>query len=217
MKKAMVLALCLILAGLMLVNGTFALPNLSDIFTTFTNWLSAPEEDESIFNVELCYPDRQNGTAPELLPGQEVQYRVAVQNLSTTATENPNKAYFRVAVAMQKEAMHCMTLGFTQSADYELKGWTNIQISGKDYYLMVATYLKPLAVNTTSPAVLETIKLNSDTTSEQTEKIDPQNFLQVQVLAIDADDFKDSNDVPLLAEEALNQAMPIISTFNPFK
>ena len=80
MKKfIMVLAVCVLLAGVLAANGTLALPNVSEVFTVLTELLGTddgvPTEDEAIFDVELLSQARDsNGklvemsTSPMLLP-----------------------------------------------------------------------------------------------------------------------------------------------------
>ena len=61
-----------------------------------------------------------------------------------------------------------------------------------------------------------TIAMDESVTSEQIARY-RSDFLQVQGLAIGADDFQNSDGTQMSAQEALNLALPIDANFNPFQ
>ncbi|MBP3649392.1 MAG: hypothetical protein J6K73_06375 [Clostridia bacterium] len=218
MKKSILLALCLALAGLLAVNGTFAAEftqTVSEVVSTLfktVQGLAHPEPtvDPSVFSMSLVYPDNNSSELPMLFPGSEVERKIAVRNDSSE-----NTAYFRIAFAVQAEAFPYMTLSFNNDGTYAwLNEWRNITIGGRDYKLMIGTHSNPLEAGKTSSAALLSVAMSETVTSEQMVQID-EDFLQVQVLAINANDFDENTYTT--AKAALDAALPIDSTdFNPF-
>lgn len=218
MKKLLLLALCLVLAGLLAVNGTFAAEFtqtvsevVSSLFETVQG-LASPEPtvDPTIFSVALVYPDNNSSELPMLFPGSEIERKIAVCNDSSE-----NAAYFRIAFAVQSEAFPHVTLYFNDDGSYTwLDDWRNITVGGRDYKLMIGTYTTALEPGNTSSAALLSVAMSETVTSEQMAEIN-EDFLQVQVLAINAEDF-DANTYTT-AKAALDAALPIDSKdFNPF-
>ena len=139
---------------------------------------------------------------------------VSVVNKSEVdmSAESPiyREAYFRIAFAVQQEAYDFLHLNFNE-VDYTWSDWKQISINGRSYQMIVATYTKPLAVNETSPAALMQVALDKKTTSADAEKIS-SDFLQIQVMAIDATPFKETD---CTVEQALDAALPL-NSLNPF-
>lgn len=218
MKKVLLLALCLVLAGLLAVNGTFAAEFtqavsevVSALFKTVQGLASPePTADPTAFRVTLVYPDSNSSERPMLFPGSEVERKIAVHNNSTE-----NTAYFRIAFAVQAEAFPHVTLYFNDDGTYTwLKEWRDITIGGRDYKLRIGTYTTALEAGKTSSAALLSVAMSETVTSEQMVQID-EDFLQAQVLAINANDFDENTYTT--AKAALDAALPIDSTdFNPF-
>ena len=231
MKKAIILAVCLIMAGMLAVNGTFA-GEFGDTLTEvvngvfavldelFTGDFAKPYEGGG-FDVELVYLDASGNrltdtaAAPQLLPGRTVERRVAVANESTATSGSDNSAYFRIAFAVQQDVAHLLDFTVNQT-NYT---WTRydapIKIGNTDYLLMVATYQTELPAGSVSAAALQSVALDMNTSNEDIDRF-RQDFLQIQVLAIKADDFVDSEGKPMSAEEALNYAIPL-ANLNPFQ
>lgn len=230
MKKTMLLAVCLILAGLLAVNGTFAFSMtevVGDLFATLTDWFTgepAKPYEGGGFEVGIAYVDVEgnkltNTTPPQLLPGGTVERRIAVHNSSTADGEASKSAYFRIAFAVQKEIAGQLTFSINET-DYVWKQFPNtIRIGNADYQLVVATYLDALPVGVTSPAALQSVTLKADTTSEQISSVTSE-WLQVQVLAVNAADFSNIEVADGLnrVQTVLDKALPIDSNdFNPFE
>lgn len=220
MKKTILLALCLALAGLLAVNGTFAAEftqavseTVSQLFKTVGELINPePTAAPSSFKVSVVYLDDSSTEEQVLFPGSTVERRVAVKNESAALP-----AYFRIAFAVQEEAFSCVTLDFSKGSAYTWLGqWRDITIGGQDYKLMIGTYTDALEAGATSPASLLSVAMNKNVTSEQMGRLG-RDFLQMKVLAINADDFVLSDDTQMSATEALDKALPIDdANFNPF-
>jgi len=220
MKKALALALCLVFAGMLAVDDTFAAEftqavreAANSLFQTVSGLVEgispAPTADTNTFKVSLAYPDGQTGLAL-LTPGNTTERKVAVRNQSSGKS-----AYFRIAFAVQADVREHLTLNFNNDSSlytwYELPN--EITIGSRHYDLFIGTYQKELPAGTTSEAALFGVKLD-DITSQEMNAFS-EDFLQIQVLAICADDFVGSDYTT--AEAALDQALPIPDDFNPFE
>ena len=145
---------------------------------------------------------------------------VSVTNMSEKTEDSDHDAYFRIAFAVQEEAFQLLHLNFNENRDdYEWTAWTKIQIGGRDYRMIIATYQKALAAGETSPAALLQVALDKKTTNEDAEKI-TSDFLQIQVMAVDATLFNavpttDGGTKTYTAQEALDAALPL-ANLNPF-
>lgn len=219
MKKALALALCLVLAGMLAVDGTFAAEftqavreAANTLFKTVEGIVNpAPTTDPNNFKVALVYPGSSPGLAL-LTPGNTTVKNVAVQNQS-----KDKSAYFRIAFAVQADVHDHLTLHFNEGASspYTWSCWREgLTIGEKKFDLRIGTYREKLAAGKPSAPALYSVALDN-ITSQQMDAF-AEDFLQIQVLAICADDFEDSDyDSP---EAALNQALPINDLqFNPFK
>jgi len=206
-KKTMLLAVCLILAGLLAVNGTFA-SEFGKWFQTVVGLLDpAPEENAEAFRVSLNTP---TGEQMQLNPGSTIDYAVTASNLSEEAT-----AYFRVAVALQTAAFDHITIERNEDDYIWTDGWSDIKIGTDDYKLIVGTYPQELRAGPPpSPAAIERVSMASVLTNEQLAAIRP-DFLKMKVLAIKKEDFV-VDGKQLEAEDALDMALPIVPNFNPF-
>lgn len=222
-KTMMMLAVCLMLAGMLGVNGTFAMPDTAALgrwFEDLTAWiggsLGAPAEDESEFDVSLVYLD--GSQTPQLTPGAVIRRKIAVTN---NAESDP--AYFRLAVAVQASALDYLTAEVGGSGYAWTNDWRDIEIDGRAFKLKVGTYKAVLPVGNTSDAAELKVSMNVSVTNEQMAKIDA-DFLQVQAMAVDANAFdKDAGNNPIvadsgktLAETVLDKALPLTDSFNPF-
>lgn len=221
MKKIIVLALCLVLAGMLAVNGTFAADftqtiseAVSSLFQTVQELANPnPTTAPADFNVSLVYPNESGTALPVLIPGGTVEHNVTVRNDSDALP-----AYFRIAFAVQADAFPLLTLQFNEDSSYAwLDGWRDITIGGRDYKLMVGTYQQALTANETSPSALLGVTLRSSTTSAQMTALD-NDFLLMQALAINANDFVLESSGQMSATDALDKALPVDSAnFNPFQ
>lgn len=154
----------------------------------------------------------------------------SVRNLSQTTNglENiehpdPNDAYFRIAIALQKEAIGIIHLNlnredFVWNVWDDGSEWKPIKIDGREYDMMIGTYPYKLPAGDTSPAALLQVAMDKSATAEQIGKL-TADFLRIQVMAIDADGFvtdnKDGTKTQMSAKEALGYALPI-NSLNPF-
>ena len=208
MKKAILAALVFIVVGFALVNGTFALPDLDEVFANLTELLgdlSLPTQDTNgTIDVALV----SDNTPQQLYPGGAASRVTRVKNQGTSPV------YFRLCYAIQydESSWNKLTIDF-DTEDYEQTGWRDITIGNTPYKMMVFTYTKDLAAGDYSPAVTLTIAMDDTVTSEEISRY-RADFLQTQVLAIDSLTFKEKNITT--AKEALNLALPINSNFNPF-
>lgn len=207
MKKAILAALVFIVVGFALVNGTFALPDLDEVFANLTELLGdlgLPTQDASgTIDVALVSDD----TPQQLYPGGAASRVTRVKNQGTSPV------YFRLCYAIQYDESSWNKLTITFAADgYDQTDWRDITIGNTPYKMMVFTYPAALLSWETSPEVKLTIAMDDSVTSEEISRY-RADFLQTQVLAIDPTPFTD-NDITT-AEEALNLALPL-GTLNPF-
>ena len=205
MKKAILAALVFIVVGFALVNGTFALPDLDEVFKTVTQLLEKgiPEPGGGTIDVALV----SDNTPQQLYPGGAASRVTRVKNQGTSPV------YFRLCYAIQYDESSWNKLTITFAADgYDQTDWRDITIGNTPYKMMVFTYPAALLSWETSPEVKLTIAMDDSVTSEEISRY-RADFLQTQVLAIDPTPFTD-NDITT-AEEALNLALPL-GTLNPF-
>lgn len=209
MKKALFAALCFILVSLVLVNGTFALPNLNEVFADLTatlgEKLGLPEKGGAgtAVHVALLSDD-----APQrLYPGGAASRTNAVHN------QGEGAVYFRLVYAIQYDAETWtkLDIDFLAGAGFEESLWRDITIGGTPFKMKVFTYTQALAADAKSPDVRLTIAMDTSVTSEQIGRY-RSDFLQTQVLAIDPTPFAEKAHTAL---EALNLALPL-DTLNPF-
>lgn len=214
MKKALVAALCVMLVGFMMVNGTLAdlLNDASEIFVDFANSLGKATVD-SQFDVDLV----NVGKIEQLYPGGTATHTVRVDNKCSLG------ACFRLAFAVQNtSAWNQLDFAFAAGTGFQEEGdWRDITIGGVAYKMKIFTYTETLAANSQSPTVSIAITMDKTVTSAQIEEFQA-DFLKTQVLAIEADVFlsanKDAKSTPLYDTPiaALNAALPL-DNFNPFK
>lgn len=203
MKKTMLLALCVILAGLLAVNGTLADDfgrAINKAFQIIEGWTenAAPEVGGQQVDVQL-----QKADPIMLMPGAPATYDTAVNNVGS------DDVYFRVAVAVRYDEQSWDKLDFEFNADgFDTSDWMDTTISGTPYKMMVLTYQEALAAKSSAPFSV-TVSMDTSITSEQMDKLS-SNFLQMQVLAISASEFTDMS-----ATAALDMALPL-TNFNPF-
>lgn len=205
MKKAILAALVFIVVGFALVNGTFALPDLDEVFKTVTQLLEKgiPEPGGGTIDVALV----SDNTPQQLYPGGTASRTTSVQNQGSKAV------YFRLCYAIQYDESSWNKLTITFDAPgHEQTGWRDITIGNTPYKMMVFTYTKDLAAGDYSPAVTLTIAMDDTVTSEEISRY-RADFLQTQVLAIDPKPFTDKDITT--AEDALDLALPL-DTLNPF-
>lgn len=209
MKKAILAALTFIVVGFLLVNGTLALPDLEEVFAyvkELGETLGLPTQDESgTIAVALVSDD----SPQQLYPGGAASRVTAVRNEGTGAV------YFRLVYAIQYDAdsWDKLTITFAADEDFVESGWLPISIGTTDYRMKVFTYTEALAAQAESPAVTLTIAMDDSVTSEEISRY-RSDFLQTQVLAIDPTPFTAQSITT--AEDALDLALPISDTFNPF-
>jgi len=208
MKKALLAALCFIIVSLMLVNGTFALPDFSEVFQVVAELFEKgiPEQGGlgTAVHVELI----SDQTPQNLYPGGEVSRDFHVKNLGT------GDVYFRLVYAIQydEESWPHLDIRFTAGEGFTEHGWQDITIGSTPYKMKVFTYNTALHTETFSPEVSIFIAMDSTVTSAQLRRY-RSDFLQTQVLAIDPAPFTERGFGT--AGEALDLALPL-DTLNPF-
>ena len=209
MKKALLAALCFIIVGFMLVNGTFALPDFDKVFQAVAALLEdgSPEEggEGTAVDVELVSDENTKN----LIPGGSVSRDFRVKNSGT------GPVYFRLVYAVQydAESWEHLNICFTAGADFTEHGWKDIIIGSTPYKMKVFTYNRELAVETTSPEVTISIAMDTAITSEEISRY-RSDFLQAQALAIDPTPFTAEKGY-ITAMDALNAALPL-EHLNPF-
>ena len=239
-KKAMILAVCLVLVGLLAVNGTLA-QTVEDIFVTITTKLgiNAPQRDEAQLDVALVAYHRQGdalvqgsgsqalmpmscnwdekvatsvgGTTYDLWPTGALDKFSAVKNSSPT-----KDAVFRMAFAVDAYIYGKLQLNFTKNKAYQWSKWKEISIDGRDFMMIVATYTGVLRPGEVSPPVLLQVGMDKSATNEHYARLS-SDFLQIQALAVDADALVTDSETPRpSAVETLNTTMPLNEGFNPF-
>lgn len=208
MKKAILAALTFIVVGFLLVNGTFALPDINEVFQTIADMVNgAPEPGGAGTAVHVSL--LSDNTPQQLYPGGAASRATRVRN------EGSGSVYFRLVYALQYDAdsWDKLTITFAADEDFVESGWLPISIGTTDYRMKVFTYTEALAAQAESPAVTLTIAMSTAITSEEISRY-RSDFLQTQVLAIDPAPF--TNKGYTTAEGALDLALPISATFNPF-
>ena len=214
-------ALTFVVIGFMMVDGTLAtvLNEARSIFQNLTQTLGDSlgiATTDSTFDVELV----TIGEVDPLYPGGTATHQIAVKNNGTLP------ACFRIAFAVQydKESWDLLNISFTINENYTPdQGWRDISIGGTPYRMMVFTYKNTLPAGEQSTEASITITMDKHVTSEQIRRY-RSDFMQAQVLAIDADTFlnaRDKNDQPIYPtpEAALDAALPLNDPnrpFNPF-
>lgn len=207
MKKALLVALCFVLVSFALVNGTFALPNLDEVFQAVTELLNGfgmPEEGGTTIDVEIVSDDE----VQRLFPGGAVSRVSQVQNLGTGAV------YFRLVYAVQydEESWPHLDIDFTAGNEFTEHNWQDIKVGGTPYKMKVFTYNSELAAKASSPGVRISISMDTAVTSEQLARY-RSDFLQIQALAIDPTPFTEKGFTT--AKAALDKALPL-DELNPF-
>lgn len=208
MKKALFAALCFILVSLVLVNGTFALPDFDEVFQVISELLEdgIPEigGEGTAVHVKIISDDEPQN----LYPGSEVSRTFKVQNLGT------GSVYFRLVYAVQYDAESWpkLDIDFAAGSGFTEHAWQDITIGNTPYKMKVFTYTSALPVGSSSPEVSITIAMDTTVTSDQITRY-RSDFLQTQVLAIDPTPFTEKGHTT--AEQALNMALPL-DTLSPF-
>lgn len=149
-----------------------------------------------------------------------------VDKFASVKNVGEETAYFRVAFAVEKtdvvqQKMHFLFSGDT--AAFEIAPWREIRINGRDYQMIVYSYRHPLEAGQVSPPMLLQAVMQSEVTSKDLAQL-KSDFLQVKVMSIQADVFKEEQVVngekvmvQLSAKEALDMAVPVGDGFNPFR
>ena len=208
MKKALLAALCFILASLVLVHGTFALPDINEVFQVVAELLEKglPEQGGAGTAVHVSLIADQ--TPQNIYPGGEVSRSFYVKNQGT------GDVYFRLVYAIQydEESWPNLNIRFTWEDEFKEHDWKDITIGSTPYKMKVFTYTEALPAAAESPEICLSIAMDSGMTSEQLSRY-RSDFLQTQVLAVDPLPFAQKGYIS--AEQALDMALPL-DTLNPF-
>ena len=210
MKKALLAALCFTLVSLALVNGTFAMPDINQVFADLTALFGAekglPElgGEGTAVHVEIV----SDQTPRNLYPGGEASRTFRVENLGSGGV------FFRLVYAVQydAESWEHLTIRFAHDGSYREHPWQDIRIGGVDYRMKVLTYTSELAEGVLSSPVTLSIAMGAAVTGEQLGRY-RSDFLQTRVLAIDPAPFKEKGYTE--AVDALDLALPL-DKLNPF-
>lgn len=92
---------------------------------------------------------------------------------------------------------------------------TSVTINNSQYTMQVYLYNDSLVQGTESPAIAVQMAITKDAGNEQMARLG-HDFLQIKVVAIEADAFKTDDGVRLGAVSALKQAIDLDNNFNPF-
>lgn len=215
MKKAMLLAVCLVLAGLLAVNGTFAgdfgrtvqkmLANVFRPVEDLTN--PAPTDAPKLASLAVEDEKAEGGEKNKaLFPGTSVTRTYTVSN-TTSTTDNPQPIFFRLAVAVRYDDDSWeKTFGITFNKDSNGDS-REIEIGGKQYKLYVfdGELAKDAPWNLTA-----TVIMKKEMTDAQYEVYWQGDFLKAELYSIERKAFVDAGYKD--AETALNAAL---GDFNP--
>lgn len=206
MKKALLAALTFVVVGFLLVNSTFAMPNLETVFAfvkELGETFGLPEPGGEFVNVALL----SDNTPQQLYPGGSASRTTRVEN------QGSGNVYFRLVYAVQNnpDSWDKLTISF-DAEGYAQSSWQDITIGTTPYKMMVFTYPKELPASQTSPPVTLSIAMDSSMTSAELDNY-RSDFIQTQVLAIDPTPFTDAGYTT--AQAALDMALPL-KTLNPF-
>lgn len=217
MKKAIVAAMCFMLVSFLLVSGTFAMPDLNQVFADLTDTLlgeilGKPQQDTTN-KVKVSLVSTEE--APHLYPGG------AASRTSYVRNEGEGPICFRVAYAVQYDeaTAHLLTTEFDASEGFVQESSKDIKIDGTPYRMTVFTYPRILAPGDESPKITVKITMDAAMTSAQLANY-RSDFLQMQAMAVDPTPFMNSTNerkspVAADATEVLNLALPL-GTLNPF-
>lgn len=207
--KALLAGTCFVLISFMLVNGTFALPDLDEVFKAV---LELGEKGLPQFggkgtavHVEILSDD----TPQRLFPGG------AVSRVSRVKNAGEGEVYFRLVYAVQYdlESWKYLDIDFEKGAGFEETQWRDVSVSGTPYKMKVFTYTRALEVGMETPPVTISIAMDTAVTSEQLSRY-RSDFLKIQALAIDPAPFREEANITD-AVQALDMALPI-DKLNPF-
>lgn len=245
-KKAIVVAVCLVLVGFLAVNGTLA-QELGNIFKTIAKIANgAPTSNETLLKVELVNQDRYGHTLTNInlspvycadgynwvrkqtnVGGQvyplwdaaEVQgaQDKFVRVQNAATGVDAKDACFRVAFAVDARIFDKLMLNFNDDEiNFEWSDWRGITIDGRAYQMIIATYQQFLKPGEFSPPALLQVALSRNVSSADLANLD-QNFLRTMVMAVDADTLTPEGDTRPRAIDTLDTTLPIDEiTFNPF-
>ncbi|MBE5784000.1 MAG: hypothetical protein E7329_11880 [Clostridiales bacterium] len=209
MKKAILVAVCFMMASAALVNDTLAMDlskAVNEVFANLSEWLEngMPEIGGEKVDVALVSSDSHQ----MLYPGGAATRTSAVKN------QGSESVYFRLAYAVQydSETWDKLQISFDADADsFRQTDWKEIDINGTPYRMKVFTYTKALEPNAQAPDVTVRIAMDASITSRQLGRYQSE-FLKIQALAIETKAFAEATDN---AQEALEMALPL-DTMNPF-
>ena len=244
-KKAIIVAVCLVLVGFLAVNGTWA-QGLENIFKNIASIKdSAPETDETLLNVELVFQDRNGAplNSPTLYPvhcADDYDWATKEQTISfgtfplwdtaeaagaldhfvrvhnTLTTDGAKDACFRLVFAVDANIYGKMMLNFNQDSAFQWSDWRSVTIAGRPYQMIIATYQNALKPGELSPPALLQVAMRGDVSNADLAKLDT-HFLRTMVLAVDADTLTGEDGIRPDVNETLNAALPINEpSFNPF-
>lgn len=214
MKKVLTLTLCIMLAGLLAVNSSYALPDVSSAFQHLIDYLGETLGIPSYsstgeIDVAIVACDEQQ----QLYPGTQAQQTLSIRN------EGTSSAYFRFVIAVQYDAetWNQISVTFDDNDFYSVSDWMPTAITNMPYRMKVLTYKQALAAGESSPQFTMTVGMDSDMTNEQFSRYN-SDFIQMKVLAVEANAFdkkaKADGREPS-AQDALDRALPL-TNFNPF-
>ena len=245
-KKAIIVAVCLVLVGFLAVNGTLA-QELENIFKTIANIANGtPENNETQLKVVLVNQDRNGNAVSDttLYPvhcADDYDWATVPTNVnsgtydlwdSTKVTgaldkfvrvqnvstgEGAKDACFCLAFAVDAQIFSKLKLNFNRSSDYLWEDdWRDITIEGRPYKMMIATYTDALAPNAISSPALLQLALQKDVRNADLAGLG-QDFLRTMVMAVDADTLTPEGAPRPDVLETLDTTLPINEiTFNPF-
>lgn len=213
-----------------LVNGEWAQRDTSELAVSLVTRDKSGTSTEN--NKPMLYPAHytQQSLSPTKVKVQRSDYTynlwntrevtgIAEQFVSVKNIAEKD-AYLLIAIAVKdddnaKQILRSnISVPGENEAVFTMLPPTSVTINNSQYTMQVYLYNDSLVQGTESPAIAVQMAITKDAGNEQMARLG-HDFLQIKVVAIDADAFK-TDGVRLGAVSALKQAIDLDNNFNPF-
>ena len=211
------------------VNGELAQRNTSELAVSLVTRDKSGTSTEN--NKPMLYPAHytQQSLSPTKVQRSGYTYNlwntrevigIAEQFVSVKNIAKKN-AYLLIAIAVKdddnaKQILRSnISVPGENEAVFTMLPPTSVTINNSQYTMQVYLYNDSLVQGTESPAIAVQMAITKDAGNEQMARLG-HDFLQIKVVAIEADAFKTDDGVRLGAVSALKQAIDLDNNFNPF-